>query len=434
MRSSCIFCTKILLLFGLLCMLSASAPAASVDKAVEQTLDSDEEVKVIIKLKDVPVPPCRAAGLETAVMKRSMIRSQQEKVKQKHKGLEVRHSYSTVNAMSTKITRAQLKELRDDPDVEAVFYDRVLHVSLDASIPQIDADNAWALQLDGYNLTGAGETICIVDTGIDYSHAALGGCSITRIELNGTNETYSLESAHPYADDFEQTWKITKPGYENIAVHFKNLTTESNYDYVKVADSSGNLIAILSGSHDDEWSPHADGDTIYLTLDTDSSVTDYGFVIDHVINGTTNKTYNWSSCPKVIGGWDVVNGDGDPMDDEKHGTHCAGIAASTDPTYRGVAPDANLIAMKVLDSSGSGTTSDIIAGIEWCTNRSSEYNISVISMSLGCNGAGCTHYQTYCNADPMAVAVDAAVDAGIAVTIASGNQGWSDGITYPACI
>jgi hypothetical protein len=110
------------------------------------------------------------------------------------------------------------------------------------------------------------------------------------------------------------------------------------------------------------------------------------------------------------------------MDDNGHGTHCAGIAAGkldldNDNVYEpengeiwGVAPDATLFAYKVLDTYGSGWTSDVIAGIEAAV----EDHADVISMSLG--GFGNPD-------DPLSQAVDNAVAQGVVVVVAAGNEG-----------
>jgi subtilisin family serine protease len=123
-----------------------------------------------------------------------------------------------------------------------------------------------------------------------------------------------------------------------------------------------------------------------------------------------------STC-KVIAGHDFVNNDSDPMDDHGHGTHCAGIVAAKG-TLHGVAPDAKLMAGKVLSSSGSGSYSGIIAGIEWATdpdgNPGTNDGADVISMSLGGSGSP---------DDPLAQAVDTAVAAGVVVVVAAGNTG-----------
>ena len=134
--------------------------------------------------------------------------------------------------------------------------------------------------------------------------------------------------------------------------------------------------------------------------------------------------------PKVIGFKDFVNFYPDPYDDHGHGTHCAGIAAGTggSSVYKGVAPDAKLVGVKVLNARGSGSESTVIAGIDWTVQNKDDYGIKIISMSLGrdYNNDGTT---------PMALACDAAVDAGIVVAVAAGNAGmWgSKTVGDPAC-
>jgi subtilisin family serine protease len=66
---------------------------------------------------------------------------------------------------------------------------------------------------------------------------------------------------------------------------------------------------------------------------------------------------------RVLGGYDFVNQDADPKDDHGHGTHVAGIVAANG-ALKGVAPDARLMAFKVLDDRGEGVDSDIIAAVE----------------------------------------------------------------------
>ena len=86
---------------------------------------------------------------------------------------------------------------------------------------------------------------------------------------------------------------------------------------------------------------------------------------------------------RVIAGYDFVNNDSDPMDDNGHGTHVAGIIGSSDSRYTGVAPNVNLIALKVLDKSGSGSFGDVEDALRWVINNQARYNIVAINMSLG---------------------------------------------------
>jgi thermitase len=121
-------------------------------------------------------------------------------------------------------------------------------------------------------------------------------------------------------------------------------------------------------------------------------------------------------------GYNYVSMDADPMDDEGHGTHCAGIigaAANNGKGIAGVDWHCTIVPIKVLDSSGSGYDSDIISGI----NLAIQDAVKVISMSLGGTGGN--------NHDPFAIAVSNAVAANIVVVCAAGNDG-TQTKEYPA--
>jgi subtilisin family serine protease len=103
-------------------------------------------------------------------------------------------------------------------------------------------------------------------------------------------------------------------------------------------------------------------------------------------------------------------------DDNGHGTHVAGIAAgngtASDGRYTGVAPEADLYIAKVLDKDGAGMTSDVIAGVEWAVDQQAQ----VACLSLGSTGP--------CDGtDALSVACDAAVERGLTVCVAAGNEG-----------
>ncbi len=118
---------------------------------------------------------------------------------------------------------------------------------------------------------------------------------------------------------------------------------------------------------------------------------------------------------RIIDFRDYINGRTTPYDDHYHGTHCAGIAAGNGSTYDGPARAANLIGAKVLSSSGSGSSSGIINGVNWAVSRGAD----VISMSLGGTVTQSSQY------DPMCTAVRNAWNAGCVVVVAAGNSGRS---------
>ena len=129
---------------------------------------------------------------------------------------------------------------------------------------------------------------------------------------------------------------------------------------------------------------------------------------------------------KVVGGYDFINDDEDPMDDNGHGTHVAGIISSQNPFLKGVAPDAKLYSYKVLDSNGGGTFEGVLLAIERSVDPNQDNELSdavdIISMSLG---AYCGRdYGLYCGPDdPVSKAIDNVVDAGVVAIIAAGNSG-----------
>jgi serine protease AprX len=122
---------------------------------------------------------------------------------------------------------------------------------------------------------------------------------------------------------------------------------------------------------------------------------------------------------KVIGWYDVVNGQESPYDDNGHGTWTASIMAGSgaaNTNRRGVAYGAALVGIKVLDSSGSGTMSGVIDGVEWMLENRETYAIRVGNMSLGSEGPSDGR-------DALSQAVNSAVDAGIIMCVSAGNSG-----------
>lgn len=124
---------------------------------------------------------------------------------------------------------------------------------------------------------------------------------------------------------------------------------------------------------------------------------------------------------RIVAFKDFVNNQTDPYDDNGHGTHCAGDAAgngfSSNGKYRGPAPEAGVIGVKVLNQIGSGSLSTIVSGVQWCIDNMEEHQIDVISLSLGAEAD-----DSNCN-DPLVQIVEQAWAAGMVVCVAAGNSG-----------
>ncbi len=232
---------------------------------------------------------------------------------------KIKNEFSKViNGIVLDISLEESEEVLKILGVKSVYPNYEVQAVLMDSIPLIHADYSWNL---GY--TGDGITIAIIDTGIDYSHLDLGGCSQSQF-------------------------------------------------------LAGNCQKVIGG-------------------------------YDFVTCSEFLKTGRCISKPE----------DDDPMDDEGHGTHVAGIAAGSGlGGLKGVAPDAKLYAYKVLNKDGSGLSDWIIAGIERAVdpNQDGDFSdhVDIISMSLG----GYGHPD-----DPMSTVIDNVVDLGVTAVIAAGNSG-----------
>jgi serine protease AprX len=103
-----------------------------------------------------------------------------------------------------------------------------------------------------------------------------------------------------------------------------------------------------------------------------------------------------------------------PSDKNGHGSHVAGLIAGANS---GVAPGATLIGLKVLDQEGGGRTSDVIKALQWVRTNRQRYNIQVANLSLG--------HPIYEEAetDPLVIAVQETIRAGVKVVVAAGNFG-----------
>jgi serine protease AprX len=118
---------------------------------------------------------------------------------------------------------------------------------------------------------------------------------------------------------------------------------------------------------------------------------------------------------------DFVSSRAMPYDDYGHGSHVAGIVGGngydSSGKRSGIAPEASLVVLKVLDATGNGYISDVIAALDYVVSHKSELNIRVVNMSIA-TGV----YESY-NTDPLTVATLQVVKANIVVVAAAGNNG-----------
>lgn len=133
---------------------------------------------------------------------------------------------------------------------------------------------------------------------------------------------------------------------------------------------------------------------------------------------------------RVIGGWNFVANNSNPMDDNGHGTFVAGIIGSSNATYEGIAPNVNFVALKVLDSTGSGTFGNVDLALQWVAAHQAQYNIVAVNMSLG-SGNYTSDPFTFLESDFQTLVKD-----NIFISVAAGNSYYTyssaPGLAYPA--
>lgn len=256
----------------------------------------------------------------------------------------------------------------------------------------LDEDNTLPLIIDFHYTPGTDEIYMLENT-VDYQH---------QFVLHGID---ALAGRVPVT---ELLTLIELPGV--VMIELDGILTIANADAraghgVDMAfeetgyDGSGTTVAIIDTGLDGNHSSLDDQDDDPATYD-----------------------------PKIIGFYDPVNNAGNtngtdfPYDDQGHGSHCGGTTAGTgapDYAHVGMAPQANLVGVKVLDAGGSGSFATVMAGMQWTIDTMHKYNTRAASMSLG--GPGAIEW-TSSEEDSVNRQANNMTRAGIALFIAAGNS------------
>lgn len=251
--------------------------------------------------------------------------------------------FETIPFIAMEADAAGLTYLEGSPDVSSIEQDVAVPPSLAESVPLIGAPAAWAA-----GFSGAGQTVAILDTGVDKTHPFLAG----------------------------------------------KVVSEACFSTTGTTSTGGSFSSVCPGGA--------------LTSTAPGSGVNCPF----------------SACD--------------------HGTHVAGIVGGKGSSFSGVAKDASIIAIQVFSLFNSSTdcgdnpapcaksqTSDQIRGLERVLALAGSFNIASVNMSLGGG-----RFTTNCDSEQpsMKAAIDNLRSRGIATIIASGNDGHTDGISFPGCI
>ncbi len=245
-------------------------------------------------------------------------------------------------------------------------------------------------------------------------------------EVLGPLDPAHVRVRHKFSHIFGFSAEVTPQGLQNLANNPKVLSIEEDtLVYPHLAQG----IPLMKAGNSRR---HHDGSGLSI------AIVDTGIDSSHPRLGGGGFPNS-----KVIGGYDFGDNDSDPRPSltsgEAHGTNCAGIAAGDVGILHdyigGVAPGARLYALKITSGdSGSAYTSSIAAAWDWCVTHQNDNPgnpIMIISTSFG----GGRYYST-CDGSStsLAQAASNAAAAGITVFVSSGNDGYCDSLSSPACL
>ena len=266
----------------------------------------------------------------------------------------------------------------------------------------LDEDNTLPLIVD-FGYTPGPDEVALLEREVDFQHQwTLEGIDAVagRVPVNRILDTSTL----PGVVMLELDGILTTANGDAAVVHgVDTVWTDTGYD------GAGSAVAIIDTGIDGN---HASLDD----LDDDNSTDDPKII----------AFYDPVNNPSLTNGTEVF-----PYDDQGHGSHCAGTTAGTGaPNYEhiGMAPQAFLVGVKVLDAGGSGSFATVMAGMEWTVENRYKYNIRGASMSLG--GPGLAEWASS-DDDSVNRYANKMMSEGIAIFIAAGNNGVSAQIGTP---
>ncbi len=291
----------------------------------------------------------------------------------------------------------------DQPRFEAAA------VSVEALAKRVDANGDGVfddLAADLGRLAPDDQTSVIVRVRGDLTHARADG-------LEAAVGGFATDAWLPIVDGFAAT--MTKAQIEALARDPVVRSIERNAIVHAYNESAQAAFGVTRARLD---APNLDGDTgtpgSYVTGDLVVAVIDTGIDAAHE-QLDDNKVLHFVNCVAPAPGTCTSSG---PFDDNDHGSHVAATIAGDgegNPAGKGVAPGAALVGVKVLDSTGSGTAAQVIAGIQWAVANKAAYGIEAVNLSLGASGC-------WNGTDSQSAAANVAA-ASLVMLIAAGNSG-----------
>ena len=364
----------------------------------------------------------------------------------KDAGGSVTHDLPIIDAVGALLSSEQLSQIQDSPKIQRII-DNLADID---DRDNIDAEpeppcrvrghielelNAggirWRLynkqtepvQLSGLSLTwpehlGAIRTLRVGDQELQLSDAVVLSEHAIRFDFGG-------DAAPTINRQSELTASFTQPTTSTGT----NQVMQRDFD-IAVAFAPGcedKLVPGYANNHEDFYYNTVSGvATLHQQGVTGKGIT--VAVIDSGLYEHPNLAQDTAGKNKIVGRYDAINDrSGEPVRDESgHGTHMTSIIGHSGQTlrngnptgsYKGVAPDANIVAVKILDREGFAHVLEIVQAVQWVVDNQQALNIRVLNLSFSRN-PGWPYWE-----DPVNQAIMRAWHAGITVVAAAGNDG-----------
>ena len=150
--------------------------AVSVDSEVESGLLNNSNVNVIVMLKNQEQPRFMLRRAMAADDRKATISSQQERFIRSLEEINksrIQYKYSSINALSLNLSAKEIEELKNNPYVKSIRAVKTYSINLNASRIVVNASKSYSLRYNNTNISGKGQSVCIIDTGIDSDHTYL---------------------------------------------------------------------------------------------------------------------------------------------------------------------------------------------------------------------------------------------------------------------
>ena len=353
-------------------------------------------------------------------------------------GGEVTHHLPIIDALGVRLSRVQLDAVR----ATAVPITRVIDDLAWEPEPKKTTGCALASAIE---LVWAGNSVSWV-----LFNSGAQPLALSAIELAWPASLGALKSAHLGREPLEikdpdaaQTWtwgnaaapELPAQGRQSLRMAFTQTPAAPaavQNAFTLGVSAGGNCTTTLAPSY-----AQPDRDSYYPTVSGAAAlhrhgVTGRGITVAVLDSGLweqhTELARDTSGRPRVIARYDAIRGEAvaEAFDETGHGTHMSSVIARSGqttregvprPSYRGIAPDVKLVAIKAIGSSGEAGFLDIVRGVQWAVEQHKALNIRVLNLSFAARPRW-PYWQ-----DPVNQALMRAWAAGIFISAAAGNEG-----------